>query len=296
MLRPLPRDAGPQLDPLTAPLVKAFPDGTAFFAWQVGLEAAIASGQVTGLARYAGDDLEAVMLIQEQGGLATILVGLGACTDAFLEACLDDLQGRLDALIWDEWVGADWPARLAHRGIRAYELETRVQELARTPVEAPDPALAIRPWRPEDAADVIPLLATANATTLAGLFLTYPIAPTPAAYAATMQAILAGEKGDFLPEASHVAYLDGRLAGVLLSVRQDAETSILFELATHPWARGKQVGRSLVRAKQQSLRELGIPRLAFITTPDNLPIHRFYREEEIVERSATRGAYWLRGT
>jgi ribosomal protein S18 acetylase RimI-like enzyme len=291
VLRPLPRDAGPLLDPLTAPLVRQFPDAAAFLDWQAGLEAAIATGRITGLAT---DAFEAVLLYQEQDGLATILAGLGQTSDAFLEACLDHLQGRLDALIWDAWVGPDWADRLAHRGVRPYELVTSVQEVARVP--AAPVASGIRPWRPEDADEVAPLLVAANAGTLAGLFLTYPAAPTPAAYAGALARLLAGEEGAFMPEASHVALVDGRIASVLLAVRRGPTTGCLYELATHPAARGRGLGRQLVEAMQASLRELGLPHLSFITTADNAPLHRLYLPETIIERSTTRGGYWLRGT
>jgi ribosomal protein S18 acetylase RimI-like enzyme len=281
MIRPLPRDVGAQLDDMLAPLRREFPSSAAFLDWQAGVEVAVASGRLAGLMTD-----EAVLLYQEQGGLATILAA-PAATDAFLEACLDQLQARLDALIWDAWVGPDWPTRFAHRGLRPYELQTCLQEVARVP-EGPTPDVTIRPLRPDD--EIQTLLVAANTGTLAGLFLTYPAAPTPEAYAAALQA------QELFWEASHVAEIEGRLAGFVLAVRQDDDTGFLYDLATHPRARGRQVGRYLVQAMQASLRELGLRYLRFITTADNAAVHRLYAPESIVERTVSRGGYWLRGT
>jgi len=293
-LRPLPRDlVGPALDDLAAPLARQFPSFAAFLDWQAGLTAAIATGRISGLAT---PDLTAVLLYQEQDGLATILAALGEAGDAFLAEAFAWLQARLTALIWDEWVGPDWPTRLAHLGARGYELQTRVQELARAPHEAPPTDLAIEVWRPAHVEPVVELLIQANAGRPAGLFFTYPLAPTPETYRAALEEVLAGRKGTFMPEASHVAYIDGQLAGVGLMLRQSDHQALIFEMATLPAARGRGVGHQLVRAKQRALRALGFTHLAFITTADNAGVHRLYREEEIVERTSTRGGYWLRGT
>lgn len=293
--KPVKPDATALWSPWLATLATHFPDAAAFQAWQAAIADQAIRGDLAVQGLWRDGALEGGLVVQPNRGHSVVLIGLGNLDADGFRAAIAALQAASVALSWDAATGPDWVDWAAGLGIKPFERQAFIQDLALvppTPVDTP----GLRPWEPTDRAAVTPLLAGANARTLDGLFLTLPEPPDEAACAAVLGRLLDGP--GFLPGASFVVSDGQGIAAVVLAahlaVDGTAEVPTLFELAVAPRARGQGLARVLVARLQAALRTAGHTRLGFLTTHRNAPVHRLYHPDQIVWRSATHGGYWIR--
>lgn len=280
--------------PLLEELAVHFPDRATFSEWRTSVQTQLFGGALKVQGIWRDDALEGALLVETTGGVSTVVAAVGRL-EAGLEDAMAALQASAGAIVWDEATGPDWAERLAPLGFKGFARQTFHQDLHRVEFrDTPELGLAIAPWDDRHRAETVELLAAANAGTLDGLFLTLPVAPSREACAACLDRLLKGEEGDFLPWASWVATEGEALRGVLLCVQGESGQGVLFELAVHPLARGKNLSRRLVHTMQRSLLSRGYHELLFLTTSENHAVHRlFRREEEITAYEESRGGFWI---
>jgi ribosomal protein S18 acetylase RimI-like enzyme len=127
------------------------------------------------------------------------------------------------------------------------------------------------------------------------MFLTLPLPPTLENCQDALARVMAGAHGTMLPWASFVATEAGRVVGTLLCVQgAHAHQGVLFDLYVDPAVRGRQLSRRLVSAMQGALLARGYRENQFLTMGANAPVHRLFRESEIVGFEETSGGYWVR--
>ena len=240
---------------------------------------------------------EGGLLLQGGEGLWAVIATLGSMDERDLRAVFSALPDETRLVVWDEEVGAGWVGILGGLGVRPYVRQTYVQDLAHVEFRpVPDGGIRLEPFADSlRRAEALELLAVANADGLEGMFLTLPKPPTLENCRSALARVMAGEHGEILPWASFVALEGDRAIGTLLCVQgEHAHQGVLFDLYVEPVARGRQLSRRLVAAMQGALLARGYRENRFLTMGANAPVHRLFREEEIVGFEETRGGYWQR--
>ncbi|MOA03876.1 putative acetyltransferase [compost metagenome] len=253
-------------------------------------------GRMAVMGAWDGEELVSGLLLEGSKEHRTVLAALGEPTETEIFRLMEAVQQRASAITFDEETGAEWLQPLAPLGFKPFARQTFVQ--AQSLVEfrelAPTP-LILEAWDDRHREAIVELLATANAGTLDGLFLTMPEWPSLAVCAQVLDDLLAGREGHFLPWASFVAREGEALRGVILAVESEpGRQALLFDLAVHPRARGQNLSRRLVHTMQRALIDRGFAELLFMTMAENTPVQRLFRREEIVGYEESRGGYWIR--
>lgn len=273
-------------------LADQFDARQAFELWRAGLLGALVGGSVAFVGTPGGG-----WLLQGGEGCWGVIATLGALDEADTRRVFAALQAEARLVVWDEEIGEGWVGLLGEQGARAYVRQTYVQDLAHVAFRpVADDGLRLAPYGDSPHRDAaLALLAAANADGLEGMFLTLPKPPTLAHCREALARVMAGEHGEVLPWASFVATDGDRVLGTLLCVQgEHAHQGLLFDLYVDPLARGRQLSRRLVAAMQAALLARGYRENQFLTMGANAPVHRLFRDEEIVRFEETRGGYWQR--
>jgi len=180
--------------------------------------------------------------------------------------------------------------RVVERWEHRFDLRFAPAEPA--PVHAP---LAVEPWVPGRQADAADLLSAVNATTVDGLYLTWPDAPTQETCARVLAGLTGGSHGTFSPDVSFMAFDGDRLVGLTLVALEDAEVSFLFEIAVAFRYRGTGLARHMLDRLKVALAPRGFKTVRFLACGHNAAVQALFRPEEVASRALDRGFVWIRG-
>jgi ribosomal protein S18 acetylase RimI-like enzyme len=146
---------------------------------------------------------------------------------------------------------------------------------------------ALRPWRPDDTAAAVRLLARAYAGD-AGAQCFAPRARLDEWAHYVGQLLRGPASGHFAPEESFVAEDDaGQLAGAVLVTRVAPDTAHVAQLAVHPARRGVGVGAALVAAACATARARGATRVTLLANEQNVAASALCARLRFVESSSS---------
>lgn len=274
-------------------LAEHFPARHDFDVWRAGVLGAFIGGGIA----FVGTP-EGGWLLQGGEGFWGVIATVGSMDETDIRRIFAVLQAEARLVVWDAEVGEGWAEMLSGLGAKPYVRQTYVQDLAHVEFRpVADDGLALTPFT--DSRHVkaaVELLALANSEGLEGMFLTLPLPPTLENCRETLARVMAGAHGTVLPWASFVATEGERVVGALLCVQgAHAHQGMLFDLYVDPLVRGRQLSRRLVSAMQGALLARGYRENQFLTMGANAPVHRLFRDSEIVGFEETTGGYWVRG-
>lgn len=86
----------------------------------------------------------------------------------------------------------------------------------------------------------------------------------------------------------------GAIVGSVM-VGHDGHRGWVYYLATAPARRGQGIGRSLMRAAEQWLRERGVAKLQLMVRPTNTEVHAFYERLGFEQAPRTIYQRWIDG-
>ncbi|MEB3330226.1 MAG: GNAT family N-acetyltransferase [Candidatus Sericytochromatia bacterium] len=290
--RVLGRDDEPLWLPLLTPEALGAPDAGEFASWRSQLLLAARTGLLSLIHVPGGRGLPPAVVAASRPapGHRAILFGLGPARPAVVQAVHQVLRRDAQLVTITEEAGVAWLEAAVGAGYSPLRHQVFVDHLDRIPNEALDGPLepAISPWEDEDAAA---LVAAANAGTVSGLVLCAPQVPTRSGIRDHVRS-LASEGGALMREASFVLREAGVALGAVVVTRSE-QGPVLYELAVAPEARGRGLGRVLVRAAQRALRAAGHAEMRFHTTDTNAPVHRLYGAGEVELVASWRTACWM---
>lgn len=240
------------------------------------------------------DEGVAVTVVNEGGRWRQVVAAHGP--EPVLLRALEGLRESSDALIWDEESLPIDGTRLDELGYRLLVRQVFTQELARVPLDEPEPGeLDIGPLEAPSKADARSLFARTHAMSVEGLYATLPDAPTVERCAAAFDEYLGGGQGPVVPAACVVIRNGPRVVGVICCAATEKEgTGILLGLAVDPSERGRGLSRVLVRRAQRGLKASGFDRMLFLTTDRNTPVHHLFTLDEIIDTETSPARLWLR--
>lgn len=152
----------------------------------------------------------------------------------------------------------------------------------------------VAPWQDAARSEAAALLSAVNAASVDGLFLTWPDRPTVQRCAALLDAFVRGSHGPFSPEASLMAWHDGRLAALTLVSLPSPEEALLFEIAARFRHRGTGMAPYLLDRIKVELRGRGFRHVRFLACGTNAAVRSLFRPEEVLSRRLDTGWIWLR--
>ena len=235
----------------------------------------------------------AVIVVQERGRWRQLMAAHGA-EGALLQG-LAALRDSSDALLWDEGTLRVEPAALDGLGYTLLQRQAFTQELARVPVAEDPPDLEVSPLTDSVLGEARELFGRTHAMNVEGMYTTFPERPTQEKCEAAFDGYLSGAEGPPVPSACVVIRSQGRVVGVICCAADETEgTAILLGLAVDPSERGRGLSRVLVRRAQRALLASGFPRMLFLTTDRNTPVHRLFTPEEIVATETFPARVWFR--
>lgn len=209
-----------------------------------------------------------------------MLVGTAGSEEALSKLILE-LRSVSEAMVGDDAVFKLPDEAVAKLGFRRVVRERFLQDLSKVPETEPEHD-GIEYVRCEGkwVTPSLELLARTHAFNVEGVYTTLPKEPTPQECERVFSATL---KSDLLvPEAAVAAVENGQVLGVVYcSIEEGVPT--LMGLAVDPVTRGRGLSRGLVRRTQAGLKRAGHDRMAFFTTDRNLPVHKLFTPEEILE-------------
>jgi ribosomal protein S18 acetylase RimI-like enzyme len=293
--RVLGGDDEPLWVPLLTPEALGVADADEFASWRTQLRFAARTGMLALVHVVGGADASPVVVAASRPAPRhrAILFGLGqACPEAMGAACRL-LQQDAQLVTVTEDAGASWLEAAVAAGLTPVRHQVFVDHLDRIPDLAlePSPCPGLAPWDDGGLEEAATLVAVGNAGTVPGLALCAPQVPTRTAIRDHMRG-LASPDGPLMREASFV-YREGRVALGAVWVTRSEEGPVLYELAVAPEARGRGLGRLLVRATQRALRAAGHAEMRFHTTDVNAPVHRLYGPGEVEPVTSWRAAWWM---
>jgi GNAT superfamily N-acetyltransferase len=241
-----------------------------------------------------GADGPGVVVLSERGTWRQVLIARGP--ESSLLAGLTELRSSSEALMWDEDALQVESSKLDALGFRLLHRQVFTQELARVPMEHPDPGdLEVALLEEGDRAGARKLFALTHATSVEGLYATWPLPPTVEECGVAFDGYLGGVLGAVVPTACVVVRNQGRVVGVICcAFTDDRDEAILLGLAVDPAERGRGLSRILVRRAQKALKAAGFARMLFLTTDRNTPVHRLFTLEEIIKTETFPTRLWLK--
>jgi ribosomal protein S18 acetylase RimI-like enzyme len=182
-------------------------------------------------------------------------------------------------------------------GFRPVERWEHRFDLAFTPERPAEPRepFDVRPWDAGAKIAAADLLATVNATTLDGLYLTWPDTPAPETCRRVLADFVAGSHGPFSAAVSFQAWRGSDLAGLTLVSLPEPGEALLFEIAVRFRHRGTGLARHLLDRLKLGLRPQGFRTVRFLACGHNAAVSALFRPEEVESRSLDRGFVWMRG-
>ena len=259
----------------------------------LSLQNKIASGELRAVVKRSSEGA-AIVLLTERDDWRQVVLAHGPA--APLLAAIKELRTQSEAMIWDEGVVALEPATLDELGFRLLERQTFTQELARVPLDHPEPSeLEVVVLEKADYAAARQVFAATHALNIEGLYTTWPHPPTLERCAIGFDEYLSGALGEVVPSACVVTKLEGKVVGVICCAKTDqADTGVLLGLGVDPAGRGRGLSRILVRRAQRALKAAGFAKMLFLTTDRNTPVHRLFTPEEIIGTESNPTRLWLR--
>jgi len=123
------------------------------------------------------------------------------------------------------------------------------------------------------------------------------IGPEPIQYRRVLDALLAGEMGRFVDEASTALLLSDppRLAGAILSAERSPRRAIFVDFMVDPELRGRGYGRFLFLWGLRALWALGYERVGLWVTRSNEPARRMYERSGFLVTARAAIYRWERG-
>lgn len=191
-----------------------------------------------------------------------------------LRAVSDAMVADLDAIKLED-------EAMAGLGFRKVVRERFLQDLTRVPDTEPEHdgieyvACAGKWVKPS-----LELLGRTHAFNVEGVYTTLPKDPTPGECERAFGSTLRGPS--LVPEAAVAAIENGKVLGVVYCAVEEGVPT-LMGLAVDPVTRGRGLSRGLVRRTQSGLKRAGHDKMAFFTTDRNLPVHKLFTPEEILE-------------
>jgi hypothetical protein len=201
-----------------------------------------------------------------EAGVTALITGLRAVSEAMV--------ADLDAIKLDD-------EAIAKLGFRKVVRERFLQDLTKVPDTEPEhDGIEYVPCAGKWVKPSIELLGRTHAFNVEGVYTTLPKDPTPGE---CERVFSAGLKGAHLVAESAVAAVEnGKVLGVVYCTVEGGVPT-LMGLAVDPITRGRGLSRGLVRRTQAGLKRAGHDRMAFFTTDRNLPVHKLFTPEEILE-------------
>ncbi len=234
----------------------------------------------------------AALVASAQGSWRVVEAAAGLAEP--LRSILCRLRDASDAV---HWVGDVVPLAdevLQQVGLRPIARESFLQDLVRVPRDEPNPeGITFAACEGKLVAPAKRLFGRVHAFTVEGVYCTRPGTPTAPSCQAAFQDYVEGSYGAPSPRATVVALQGTQVVGVVscAGLPERDGVAVLLGLAVDPALRGKGVARGLVRRAQQGLLLDGYRHMEFWTNDRNLPVHRLFVPEEIVEHGSTRD--WL---
>jgi hypothetical protein len=201
--------------------------------------------------------------------------------EPLLEKLILELRQVADAIVADLGAIKLSDEAMAKLGFRKVVRERFLQDLSKVPETEPEhDGIEYVPISGKLVKPCLELLARTHALAIEGVYSTVPKDPTQGecerVYAKTL-------KGDSLvPESAVAAVENGKVLGMVYCAVVEG-TPTLMGLGVDAEARGRGLSRGLVRRTQAGLKRAGHDRMAFFTTDRNLPVHKLFTPEEILE-------------
>lgn len=259
----------------------------------LSLQTKLTSGEWRAIVKRSADGA-AVVVVSERDDWRQVLLTHGHAPS--LLAAMKELRTQSEAMIWDEGVVKLEPSTLDELGFRLLDRQSFTQELARVPLDHPEPPeLEVRVLEKADHEAARQVFAATHAMNIEGLYTTWPHPPTMERCAKAFDDYLSGVLGDVVPSSCVVTKLAGKVVGVICCAKSDdADTGVLLGLGVDPAGRGKGLSRILVRRAQRALKAAGFSKMLFLTTDRNTPVHRLFTAEEIISTESSPTRLWLR--
>ncbi|MFT3837989.1 MAG: GNAT family N-acetyltransferase [Myxococcaceae bacterium] len=209
-----------------------------------------------------------------------MLVGTAGTEEALGKLILD-LRAVSEAMVGDDAVFKLPDEAVARLGFRRVVRERFVQDLTKVPATEPEhDGIEYVQCEGKWVKPSLELLGRTHAFNVEGVYTTLPKEPTPAECERVFASSLKSDR--LVPEAAVAAVENGQVLGVVYcSIEEEVPT--LMGLAVDPVTRGRGLSRGLVRRTQAGLKRAGHERMAFFTTDRNLPVHKLFTPEEILE-------------
>ena len=259
-------------------------------AWRMGLQVPLRAGRVR--ARASG---RAVLLYTATDTWRQVEVARGAEPEVL--ALLSGLQREADGIVWDDdqpYVGVS-PQALDAAGFAQVIRQEFLQDLSKVPMEPPlVEGFTVEPLEPAAYAEVRDIyIATHLATAATAFYTTWPKPPTAVACAEAFDEMMAAREGPLVPGATVVVRDGARAVGFVACAKsKPAGEAMLLDLGVSQAAQGRGLSRLLVRWAQRGLKRAGFERMRFYTTDGNLPVHKLFTAEEIVDAQVYRVRLW----
>lgn len=218
-------------------------------------------------------------LISTPGRWRMLLATTGS--EEALSKLLLDLRAVSDAIIGDEEIFKVPDEALVKLGFRRVVRERFLQDLSKVPDTEPEHD-GIEYVRCEGnlLQPALELLGRTHAFNVEGVYTTLPKEPTANECIKVFSETLKSDR--LVPESAVAAVENGKVLGVVYCSLEE-EVPTLIGLAVDPVTRGRGLSRGLVRRTQAGLKRAGHDRMAFFTTDRNLPVHKLFTPEEILE-------------
>ena len=280
--------------PLLSPEALGVDDASMFEDWRSQLRLAARTGLLQLVVAGPERGPRVVLGVTRPApGHRALLFGLGEPDPLGVRAALALLQGEASLVTMAETAGTAWLEAALGAGLQPVTHQVFVDHLPRVADLASQTVApgGVEPWDDGHLADLARLVADGNAGTVSGLALCQPAVPTRQAIEAHMLG-LAAPGGALMREASFLVREGGRALGAVW-VTLSEHGPLLYEVVVDPAARGRGLGRLLVRAAQRALLAAGHAEMRFHTTDVNAPVHRLYGPGEAEEVSSWRAAWWM---